>query len=208
MSFDWIAPLYDPLAFLVFGRKLQRAQTVFLGQIPPGASVLIVGGGTGWLLERVLTTCQPKHVVYLEASAQMAARASRRIVRHAVVGSVAFRVGDETQLKPNERFDVIMTPFVLDLFTEKTLLTAFIPTLRSRLAPGGLWAVTDFVQPQTGWQKALLWSMIRFFRLTAGIEIRQLADWQRCLRETGLTLQNRERQVGGMVSTEVWRTPG
>ena len=204
-NFNWIAPLYDPLAFLVFGRQLDRAQTVFLPRIPFGASVLIVGGGTGWLLEQVLTTSQPKQVVYLETSAQMVVRSSRRMIRHAVVGSVDFRVGDETLLTSDEHFDVILTPFVLDLYTEKTLQTSFVPALRSRLTPGGLWLVTDFVQPQVGWQKALLWTMIRFFRLTADIDVRQLADWQRCLQESKLTLQGREQRVGGMVSSEVWQ---
>lgn len=205
MNFNWIAPVYDPLAFLVFGRQLDRAQTTFLPQILPDSSVLVVGGGTGRLLEQVLTTCQPKQVLYLEASAQMVALSSQRIIRHAVVGSVEFRVGDETLLKPDEHFDVIVTPFVLDLYTAKTLQTSFIPALRSRLKHGGLWLVTDFIQPQIGWQKALLWTMIRFFRLTAGIEIHQLPDWQWCLREAGLTLQEGERRVGGMVATEVWR---
>ena len=86
--------------------------------------ILIVGGGTGWLLQQVLTHCQPNRVVYLEASAKMLALASRRVINHNVAGSVVFRVGDETCLKPDESFDVIMTPFVLDLFTGKYLQSA------------------------------------------------------------------------------------
>ena len=205
-NFNWVAPVYDALAFIVFGRRLQQAQAVFLDTIPANASVLIVGGGTGWLLEELLRKCQPKRVLYLEASAQMLARASRRMVRQAVLGMVEFRVGDETSLKPDERFDVILTPFVLDLFTEKTLQIYFIPQLMKVLNPGGLWLVTDFVQPPMGWQKALLWIMIRFFRLTAGIQTRQLADWQQVLAESGLICQNQEIRVGGMVSAEVWKT--
>ncbi len=203
-NFDWIAPVYDLLAFAVFGRRLQQAQVVFLNQIPVGATILLIGGGTGWLLEQVLIYRQPRRVVYLEASAQMVARASRRIVRRATLGTVDFRVGDEKNLAADERFDVIITPFVFDLFTRQTLQNHFIPPLRNALKPGGLCLVTDFIKTLVWWQKALLWSMIRFFRLTANIEVRQLTDWQHQLREAGLVRQNHQLQVGGMVASEVW----
>ncbi|QDK80378.1 class I SAM-dependent methyltransferase [Spirosoma sp. KCTC 42546] len=203
-NFNWIAPVYDALAFIVFGHKLQQAQAVFLNRIPTGASVLIVGGGTGWLLEQVLRRCQSKRIVYLETSTQMVARASRRMVQKALVGSVEFRVGDESSLKPDERFDVILTPFVLDLFSAQTLQTTIIPQLRTVLKSGGLWLATDFVKPPSNWQKALLWVMIRFFRLTAGIQAQHLADWQKLLSEAGLRCEKRQTEVGGMVSAEVW----
>ncbi|QMW05122.1 class I SAM-dependent methyltransferase [Spirosoma foliorum] len=204
-NFNWVAPAYDALAFIVFGRRLQRAQTVFLDRIPPNAIVLIVGGGTGWLLEQILLNCQPKHVVYLETSSRMLARASQRLVRKALVGSVEFRVGDESSVKPDERFDVILTPFVLDLFSEQTLHAVFLPRLRAGLKTGGIWLVTDFVQPKIWLQKGLLWTMIQFFRLTAGIQTTHLADWQKQLAKSGLTCEERQTQVGGMVSVEVWR---
>ena len=203
-NFNGITPLYDTLAFIVFGRKLRQAQLVWLDQIPANASILIVGGGTGWLLEQVLIRCQPKRIVYLDTSARMVARASRRIIRRAVLGSVDFRVGNETSLKPGEEFDVILTPFVLDLFTEQTLRSQLIPRLRNVLKSDGLWLVTDFIQTNVWWQKLLLWSMLRFFWITASIEVQHLVDWQRMLAETNLIRQNQQDRVGGMVSTEVW----
>ena len=206
-NFDWIAPIYDMLARVVFGRKLQQAQRVWLDQIPAEALVLIVGGGTGWILEQVLVY-KPKRVVYLEASAQMLARASQRMIHQAVVGSVEFRVGDTTALLPGECFDVLITPFVLDLFSEESLQNDFIPSLLSVLTSTGLWLVTDFVNPTIGWQKVLLQTMIGFFRLVASIHVKQLANWQRCLTEAGLICIESQSQVGGMVSTEVWTKKG
>ncbi|MVM30517.1 methyltransferase domain-containing protein [Spirosoma sp. HMF4905] len=206
-NFNWIAPVYDALAFCVFGHRLQRAQTVFLDRIPPNASLLILGGGSGWLLEQVLLTCRPKQVLYLEASSQMLSLASQRMVRKSLVGSVEFRVGDESSLKSDERFDGIFTPFVLDLFTEQTLASSMIPQLCNVLKTAGVWIVADFVKPKIGWQKALLWTMIRFFQLTAGIQTQRLADWQKLLVEAGLTCEKCRTQVGGMVSAEVWIRP-
>lgn len=189
---------------MVFGRSLQRAQTVFLNRIPVGASVLIVGGGTGWLLEPLLTGRPLSRVVYLDASARMVARASRRVLNRQLLGTVEFRVGDETTLQPTDQFDAVITPFVLDLFTGQTLRTRLLPRLRTTLKPGGQWLVTDFV-PATGWsKKMLIQTMIWFFRLTANIEARQLADWQSLMPEMDLTLQERSPQLGGLVSAEIW----
>ena len=203
-DFDWIAPVYDTLASVVFGNRLKRAQAVYLNRIPAGASVLIVGGGTGWLLEPLLMKAQYNHIIYLEPAARMLGRATRRILTSQLTGRVEFRLGDETALRPDEQFDVIITPFVLDLFTAETLRTTFIPRLRAAIKPGGLWLVTDFVQTTGWWQQALLWSMIRFFRLTAGLKTSQLANWQQILSESGLTRREQRKQVGGMVSAEVW----
>ncbi len=79
MSFDWIAPYYDWLTRLVFGRSIRRAQRHFLGQIPPGARVLVVGGGTGWLLVDLLKRPAVTHVTYLEASAVMLRLAQQKV---------------------------------------------------------------------------------------------------------------------------------
>lgn len=203
-GFDWIAPIYDALAFVVFGRRLQQAQLTFLNRIPHDATILLVGGGTGWLLEQVLTLCKPRRVLYLELSARMVAKASQRMVKNGVVGSVEFRVGDVCDLPTDEPFDILITPFLLDLFPESTLQTDVIPRLLRILKPTSLWLVTDFVTTNIWWQKALLWSMICFFRLTAGIKTEQLADWQRLLSETGLIRQESQPQVGGMVRAEIW----
>jgi ubiquinone/menaquinone biosynthesis C-methylase UbiE len=209
-DFNGIAPLYDALAFLVFGRRLEQAQAVFLQpnarlSIPKGASVLVVGGGTGGVLEPLLLHCQPGRVVYLEKSARMLARASKRMTETALIGTVEFRLGDETMLRPDERFDVVITPFLLDLFNETALVNHFLPTLRNALADGGYWLITDFVRTGVCWQEALLWTMIRFFRLTAGIETRQLVDWQRVLEEAGLRLRAFEPRLNGLVSTELYQ---
>lgn len=203
-GFDWISIVYDWLVALVFGRKLHDAQIRFLERVPPGASVLLLGGGTGWLLTKLFTECLPTRVTYLDTSSRMLARATRRVLSQPTSATVMFRVGDESTLRSGEQFDIIVTPFVLDLYTEETLKNQMIPRLNRTLRPDGLWLVTDFVRTNVWWQKALLWAMIRFFRLTAGIETKQLSDWQQLLGEAGLIRQHQQASVAGMVSAEVW----
>jgi tRNA (cmo5U34)-methyltransferase len=216
MSFDRIAPVYDRLARLVFGRSLERAQTVFLDRIPARARVLIVGGGTGFLLNALLTKrLTRKHttpptigpVLYLEASGTMLRRAARRMLRGLLVGTVVFRLGDESALEPNERFDVVLLPFVLDLYTDDHLRRVSLPRLLAVTAPDGQWLVTDFVQPPGSANRLLLSVMLLFFRVVARISTRRLADWPGCLADAGLVLLDQHDDRAGFVRSARWGKP-
>jgi len=209
-NFNRIALVYDSLSRIVFGRRLQRAQALFLNQIPSadasgtGASVLVLGGGTGEILTAIFARQPGCHVLFLEPSARMVSQATRRVLRLTCPVGITFRVGNEKTLRSDEQFDAIITPFVLDLFTNETLQTHFIPCLQKTLKPNGIWLATDFVNTPVWWQRVLLWAMIRFFRLTAGIETQQLVDWQQTLRNAGLTRHAQQHTVWGMVSADVW----
>jgi len=179
-GFNRIAPFYEGLAGLVFGQRLRKAQAAYLGLIPSQATILILGGGAGWLLRQVLDACDPQKVIYIDAAPTMI-----RLARQAVRADprVDFRVGNETAIAPADTADVVMTPFLLDLFAESRLRNRLIPKLLSALRPGGLWLGTDFLPPKSPLQRGLLWAMYRFFRLTAGIEARRLPNWSGLLDE-------------------------
>lgn len=205
MSFDLISPLYDALSRIVFGRSLERVQCVFLPKIPPNSTVLLIGGGTGYLLAELLTQCQPRHVLFLEASAKMLTRARRRVQDHPLAGRVEFRHGTEADLPWGEAFGVVIVPFVLDLFPEAVLKFRFLPPLLRVTAPGGCWLVTDFVYSPRLPHQLILKTMYRFFRLVSGIEARQLPDWRRMLTEAGLSPEGQRVVAGGQVQTGWWR---
>jgi ubiquinone/menaquinone biosynthesis C-methylase UbiE len=201
--FDAVTPVYDALSRLVFGRRLEQAQTVWLSQIQAGASVLVLGGGTGALLGPLLAR-QPGRLLFLEASRQMLARASQRMIREQLTGQVTFQHGTEQDLTATDSFDVIILPFVLDVFTESTVRERMLPMLLNALRPGGSLLLTDFVRTDRRWQRALIQVMIWFFRLTANLETRQLLDWQSIVAETRLSRAGQRPQVWGMVSAEWW----
>ena len=78
-SFDRVAPIYDTLARIVFGRSIILAQLFYLKEIPVNARVLILGGGTGKVAHALLqlnNTCQ---IVYVEASVAMLEKTRSRI---------------------------------------------------------------------------------------------------------------------------------
>ncbi|NJM24788.1 MAG: hypothetical protein HC859_03975 [Bacteroidia bacterium] len=70
-GFDILAPHYDWMAALVYGSSIRKAQLCFAGHIPDGASVLILGGGTGWYLRALMKRRPTCKVHYVEASKKM-----------------------------------------------------------------------------------------------------------------------------------------
>ena len=52
-DFNTVARPYDFISRLVFGDSLVEAQTSLLHYIPSNSQILIVGGGTGWILEEI-----------------------------------------------------------------------------------------------------------------------------------------------------------
>lgn len=188
-GFDRVASFYDPLARVVFGKAQQRAQVALLPFIPAGARVLIIGGGSGWILEQVLSHARPSAVLYLEASPAMLRRAQKRYQQlpHPQI-QPDFIMGTEAALQPQEQFEVIITPFLLDLFPAQRL-SQLMQKLHSTLAPGGRWLFADFLpeqQPAPLWQRLLLSSMYEFFGILSQVQARQLPDFQRHFAELPL----------------------
>jgi len=204
MTFNYVAPFYDRLAHLVFGRTLERAQLALLGRFSTGGNWLLVGGGTGWLLEQVLNYCGPTTVLYLEASERMLELARKRIDNQAFLTKIEFRLGTETALTEADSFDVILTPFVLDLFTEDWLHNQMIPCLLKTLKPSGFWLATDFVPTTVWWHRLLVKTMQLFFQVTAGIQSHRLSDWMPLLK-TRLHLVAQQAALNGMIQSALFK---
>lgn len=201
MSFDFVAPVYDGLARLVFGRSLLRAQRAAGRAMNRGADVLVLGGGTGALLPQLLAQKQPRWLLYVEASETMLSRAQARVASNS---PVEFRHGTETALRPGEQFDYIVLPFVLDLYPPADLHQHLLPRLVAALKPGGALLVTDFDRPRTIGQRLQFALMLLFFRLTARIPVRQWTDWPQALRRAGLSEQHAQLFRSGQVRSGSW----
>jgi len=162
-GFDRIAWMYDFLAFLVFGRALKNAQKALLPKIPKNSRILIIGGGSGWLLRKIALQCQPRHVLYVEASAQMLQRSRSQVQSLGKESPVEFRLGNETVIQPSDEVDVVICPFFLDLFTTERLRNSILPRLTQSLAAGGIFLVTDFIPSAAPFHRLLIRTMYWFF---------------------------------------------
>jgi cyclopropane fatty-acyl-phospholipid synthase-like methyltransferase len=74
-------------------------------------------------------------------------------------------------------FDVVITPFLFDNFTEENLPGIF-NQIHKTLKPGGLWLYTDFQLTGKWWQYASVKSMLLFFKVLCGVESWHCRMWQ------------------------------
>lgn len=172
-NYDNSAWFYDRLSRVVYGDALVKAQSYLLQFIQPNSSILIAGGGTGWILEELAK----KHssglkITYVEISANMMALSQKRDYGKNEVVFINAPVEEADLVMP---FDVVFTPFLFDNFREDTLLKVF-NHLHQLLSPGGIWLNTDFQLTGKWWQNVLLRSMFLFFRVLCSIETSVLPD--------------------------------
>lgn len=204
-NYDPVANIYDRLSRLVFGRALIRAQTCLLPYITPHSRVLIVGGGTGWILEDIALICPAGlHITYVEISAKMIAIAQQRNVAAHEIHFVQQSVETFTSTL---KYDFILTAFLFDNFSPERAGNIF-NHLSALLAPQGRWLFADF-QYTAGrnawWQRQLLQLMLLFFRITCRVEARSLTDMEPYFRQQGFTVIYSSTHYHHFIKSVVYR---
>ncbi|MBS1488917.1 MAG: class I SAM-dependent methyltransferase [Bacteroidetes bacterium] len=197
--FNRIAPVYDRLATLVYGSSIRKAQVYFLNQIPDNAQVLILGGGSGWILQELF--CKKPHVqvCYIEAASAMLAYAKIKADKQ----RVQFIHGTENDIPPGELYDVVITNFYLDLFSDESLRRV-LQTIQPQLKKNSMWLATDFVN-QIWWHKLMLKVMYTFFRAVSNIGNNKLPDWNKVMLEMGGRKRGSMFFYGNFIETTVFQ---
>lgn len=181
-GYNSIATIYDLLAKLLFGGRIWESQLHFLNTIQGKENILILGGGTGWILIEILKRHASCRIWYIDASSKMIAM-SRVSVNNDK--RVHFIHGTEDDIPASTKFDRVITNFYIDMFSEISLRKA-IAKIQLSLNPNADWIVTDFVTDHW-WQKMLLKVMYLFFRITTNVETMNLPNWERAIHESGFT---------------------
>lgn len=171
-NYDTIAYIYDRFAALVFGAAQVDAQAYLLTAIPRGARLLIIGGGTGRILEDLARQYNSLSITYIDASAKMIAQSR---LRNMGGNTVELICGDVAEVLPQKNFDVIFTPFLFDNFTQQQAEQVG-SMVYDRVCEGGLWLYCDFRKTEVWWQSILLRTMYLFFRAVCGIRATRLPD--------------------------------
>jgi ubiquinone/menaquinone biosynthesis C-methylase UbiE len=193
---------YDSLAGLVYGRALINAQVYLLQFVQPGSNILIVGGGTGRVLEE-LTRLHPSGltITYVEVAVNMMALSQKR---NAGTNQVNFITNAIEDVALPAGFDVIITPFLFDNFTEQTLQKVF-RHLHLLLKPGGLWLNTDFQLTGKWWQNVLLKTMFAFFKLLCNIEASVLPDIEKQFTQNNYSVVAQKTFFGDFITSKTYR---
>ena len=177
-GFDVIAPFYDLLARCIFGKSIWNSQLATLRFIPENAVILIIGGGTGWFLKELMAATKASKVVYIDSSEKMIALSKQKMT--SLPGQferIDFRLNTPACIHPSEYFNVIITHFFLDLFTDDQV-HAIMQPLHKALHKNGLWLCADFqlLEECSGrwWKKWLMNVVYTFFRIGCNIKARHL----------------------------------
>ncbi|QEC76054.1 class I SAM-dependent methyltransferase [Mucilaginibacter ginsenosidivorax] len=201
-SFNNSAGFYDFLSRLVYGKAIINTQLYLIDHIRPNNNILIVGGGTGWILDEI-TKLHPTglKITYVEAAKRMMQLSKKRntggneiVFINDVIEGVNLPAG----------FDVVITPFLFDNFTEGTLNRVF-NKIHTLLKPNGLWLNCDFQLKGKCWQAFLLKSMFLFFRLIDGIEANKLPEIEACFNRNNYSPKSERTFFGDFIVARVYR---
>jgi ubiquinone/menaquinone biosynthesis C-methylase UbiE len=210
VSFDAVAPCYRALETIAFGDALQRCRVACLGEIRSPQHTLIVGEGDGRFLCEPLRRYPDVQVDCVDASERMLELARRRIESGQPdrTDRVRFLHRDITEWTPPEnRYDSIVTHFLLDCFPEAELAEV-IGRLAAAAKPDGAWLLADFRVPAGGFARlrarAWLAVMYRFFRYTARIPASELIDPSPFLQSEGFLLDRQHLFQSAMLKSELW----
>lgn len=208
-GFDLLSPFYDPLSFIFFGRSLWRSQAYFLPRLERSKNVLIIGGGTGRILEELLRLDTASKYYYLDLSKKMIKRAEERIKKRFPdkTACLTFHEGDISKLPADNSFDVVITPYVLDCVAEDELL-AEMREIDARLERGGKWLFTDFQyseRPLTETiSKALVKILYLFFRICCSVTNKSLPAFEEAFTLLGYQKADEKYFLGGMTVTRIY----
>ena len=192
---------YDALAHIVFGKTINKSQTCFLETIIPGSSILIVGGGTGWILDEITRqqSCGLQ-IVFVEKSSKMIKTARKRLTGSNQV--IFIHEAIENSLL-DKSFDMVITSFLFDSFSISTINTVF-KRLEAKLRPGGIWLYSDFLASKKLWHKLLLNIMYFFFKVVCNIEADNLPDLDLQFKKYDLDLINEKRFYGNFITGRIY----
>ena len=195
------AYFYDGLSRLVFGDALVNAQVHFLGKVPAKANILIVGGGTGWIMEKIAQV-HPSGltITYVEISAKMMSLSRKRNVG---ANTVEFINQQIEAIHFPANFDVIITPFLFDNYKEDGL-TAVFGHMHPMLKSNGIWLNTDFQLTGKWWQYVILKSMLLFFKVLCRVESWRLPDVGKHFDEKNYRLIDQKSFFSEFVLTRIY----
>jgi tRNA (cmo5U34)-methyltransferase len=198
-GFNKIAFAYDAMARIFIGNSIREAQRFFLPEIRQAKHILVLGGGTGWILRDILRVNPKAAIVYVEASSAMIARSKEVSMNK----QITFLHGTESDIPRDACFDIVISNFYFDLFTAGSL-QAKASVIKSTLAAGAKWLASDFVDTRKIYHRILLWVMYRFFRSTTGIEAARLPEWEKTLLELGMEIKASEDFKNGFIRSVVF----
>ncbi|MCA9193301.1 MAG: class I SAM-dependent methyltransferase [Planctomycetales bacterium] len=187
MSYCALSKRYAILERLTFGATLQSARCACLCEEIEPRRVLVLGDGDGRFLEAAHRIWKKARFWYVDRSQGMLMETQRRVQYRQLTEFHQQDVRELAKLFEPNSFDVIVSHFFLDCFSDSTL-KSLIPLIVSQLHCQGVWYVTDF-QTCDWRQRFLVWLMYRFFHSFTETEAAKLPNIRNAIQFSGAQLQ-------------------
>ncbi len=207
MNCDRIARCYLTFEYLAFGRALNRRRLAFLDEMSAAHSVLILGDGDGRFTAEFVKRNPRAQVESIDSSTRMIEIAKRRAGDYAA--NVNFRVGDARTMPLQGKYDLVVTHFFLDCFTDEELETLAV-RVAEHCEPAAAWVISEFGLPESGLARVAARLLIRClyfcFRLATGLKVNRLSDYGSLLTRLGFSLAERRTAFRGLLVSEMRRS--
>jgi ubiquinone/menaquinone biosynthesis C-methylase UbiE len=212
-GFDRITSVYDVMACICSFNRINKSQLAFLSQLSTQKTGLILGGGTGFFLQKVLEENQEIEITYVDASSKMIEFARKRIEKNLPhdLNRVNFICKGVEDLEW-QTFDLIVCNYLLDLF-DNLYVKVLTQKFKLHLKPNGLLYVTDFHVSETN--SFLKWStqiglkvLYTFFRWTTNLQTKELPNTDRLLKEESFQVIDSKDFLGGILRCSLYNVNG
>ncbi len=194
-DYSFIAPFYNRLAKLTFGRKLWEAKNCFVSEVE-GKKILLIGGGDGldYLGKSKNLTGQ-----YWEKSQGMLDLAKENLSE----SDLSFHLG-EFRSEEKIFFDEVWLHFVLDTMNDHEI-SDLLNELAKVLKSNGSVYFADFFKPKSLWQKGIHQMMIQFFRVFAAHKRKNIPDYEKIFLQNNWKKSEEKSLMKGWVKAQIWR---
>ena len=201
-NYKYLAWIYDWLAKLVFGNKLELAKQGLLSEIPLGAKILVVGGGTGSIIEYLAKLNKQLRLDFVEQSKYMLGYAQKRNAENL---DIKFYNQSILDLELNG-YDVVITNFFFDQFRQDEALN-ILRHIKLRLNASGVVIFSDFIKSSHPWDKFVVWFMFAFFRLTTAISTKTLLPFDDMFTTLGFWAKSSTKISRNIIATTYSQDP-
>jgi tRNA (cmo5U34)-methyltransferase len=210
-GFDRIAFMYDAMTCIMSFNQINRSQCVLLSHLSVQLTGLIIGGGTGYFLQKLLETNKTIHVTYVDASEKMIELSRKRIAENVpdALGRITFMCKRIEEFEFGT-YDVIVCNYFLDML-EESYIETLGATFKKQLHSNGLLYVTDFTIPEQNF--LLRWCTVfglkilyRLHRLVINLRTDRLPAIEKIFKQEGFSIVRSKAYLKGILMCHVYRT--
>ena len=209
-GFNTIAPFYNVVSTIGSFNKIHKSQMWLLSKGMKSSKTLIMGGGDGKFLLEAMKQQLSEQYYYIDISDAMIKLAQIKIEKQANISlnSVVFICGSYQDIPANEKFDLIITPYFLDCFSENEL-PLVMTKLHTHLTMKGTWFFTDFNIPEESFRNFIFRNIIQLlygiFNLFCDLGVNDLPDFNKEFPKYGFTLLHEKYFLNGLLVSRIYK---